>query len=232
MTPRHPLGFLFGALLWVAAGAAGAADRPYVGLQVHGMDAHIAAALGIGGPAAALVRDVDLEGPAALGGVRRGDVIVSLDGRTLGSFQDLVAAFGALDPGQAIKVGVWRTGGVTVLPLTVAAFPPARGVDRRAAGALPHLGLSMAAITRQARTDGAVAWATTGVLVTRAGKDATRTGGLARGDVIMQINQRPVWTPDQVLAAFAAAAKAKRDRVLVLVRGGDAEFRYILLPAR
>lgn len=237
MTRSTPRAFLFGLVLCLAAGiapsAGHAADpaRPYVGMQVHGMAPEISDALGINRPSAALVRDVDLDGPAARAGFRRGDVLVSLNGKGLDSFDDLITAFGGLKPGTDVLVGVWRKGRTQELGLTVATYPEARNITKGAAGTLPHLGLGLVTITEKERENFNLEWAITGVLVAHAGADNNRTADVARGDVIILVNQDPVWTPVQVLDAFAMAAQTGHDRVLVLVRG-PAGYRYVLLPTR
>ena len=49
--------------------------------------------------------------------------------------------------------------------------------------------------------------------------------GLIEGDVIMEINQRPVRTPKEAKAAVKEAKKSKRDSVLLLLsRAGDVRF--------
>ena len=51
--------------------------------------------------------------------------------------------------------------------------------------------------------------------------------GLQRGDLIIQINQRPVTTPAEAAAAVDDARKAGRDTVLLLVQRGANPARYI-----
>ena len=50
---------------------------------------------------------------------------------------------------------------------------------------------------------------------------------LQRGDLIVQINQRPVNTPAEAAAAVEDARKAGRDTVLLLVQRGPNPARYI-----
>ena len=59
-----------------------------------------------------------------------------------------------------------------------------------------------------------------------AGSDAA-TNGLQRGDIILQINQRPTVTPAEAAAAVDLARKAGRDTVLLLVQRGALPPRYV-----
>ena len=53
------------------------------------------------------------------------------------------------------------------------------------------------------------------------------TNGLQRGDIILQINQKPTTSPAEAAAAVDAARKAGRDTVLMLVQRGVTPPRYI-----
>lgn len=72
--------------------------------------------------AARRIRGVTLEavvadGPAARGGLRAGDVLVRVAGRSLESVDDLAAAMGSCRPGQTIEVVLLRTDPVARIPL-------------------------------------------------------------------------------------------------------------------
>jgi serine protease Do len=51
--------------------------------------------------------------------------------------------------------------------------------------------------------------------------------GLQRGDLIVSINNQPVTTPAQVIAAIDAARKAGRSSVLMLVKRGTAPEAFV-----
>ena len=52
---------------------------------------------------------------------------------------------------------------------------------------------------------------------------------LRRGDVVVQINQKPVWKPEQFLKAYSAAKKAGSPSLLMLVERSDG-FKFMLQP--
>jgi len=54
---------------------------------------------------------------------------------------------------------------------------------------------------------------------------------MKRGDVIVQVNQKDVWLPNQVITAYQDAKAAKRDRLLLLVERLGA-YEFMLLPVR
>jgi len=51
--------------------------------------------------------------------------------------------------------------------------------------------------------------------------------GLQRGDLIMSVNNQPVTTPAQVIAAVDAARKAGRSSVLLLIKRGTAPEGFV-----
>lgn len=54
---------------------------------------------------------------------------------------------------------------------------------------------------------------------------------LRRGDLVVQVNQEPVWQPKQLMARYQAAKAAGRKTLLLLVEG-SAGFPFSLLPVR
>lgn len=81
--------------------------RGWIGVVPRDLTAAEARQFGI--PAGAVVvRQVFAGSPAVQQGITRGDVITSLDGRSLRGAQDLMARIAMLQPGQGVRVGLWR----------------------------------------------------------------------------------------------------------------------------
>ncbi len=59
---------------------------------------------------AVLVADIYLNGPAHLGGVLPGDLIVAANGAALSSYDEWLAAVSNMEPGQPFRVGLLRDG--------------------------------------------------------------------------------------------------------------------------
>lgn len=89
----------------------GRVDRSfYTGLYVSEVDRGIARALGLGSPRGVLVRDVEPDSPAENAGMEPYDVIVSIDGESIRSHDDLAARLYDFRPGDRVRLGIIRDG--------------------------------------------------------------------------------------------------------------------------
>ena len=158
------------------------------------------------------INGVSPGGPAAEAGVQRGDVIVGIDGKTVATGRDIVAAMAGAEPGQKVVLELRRDGKpvkvvVTTRPMdqlfmagpgmgdfglgamrALPAMPPMHGM------ALAHgrhwllEDWSDAELVTLTPTLGRYFGADKGVLVARAPEDSTL--GLQDGDVIVAISGR------------------------------------------
>ncbi|MDD9877659.1 MAG: hypothetical protein OXR84_09500, partial [Magnetovibrio sp.] len=95
----------------------------------------------------------------------------------------------------------------------------------------PASGITLAAITQKIRKRFNIRWGTVGVLVTLIDPNFASRMLLERGDVIVQINQKDVWLPGQVKAAYDAAKEKQQQQLLMLIERADG-FRYMMLPVK
>ena len=107
------------------------------------------------------------------------------------------------------------------------------GTDNGAPGGVPAvsqnaLGLSLTTLTPDLARAASLPANAHGVVVTRVDPNSV-TGeiGFQRGDLIVSVNNQPVTSPGQVIAAIDAARKAGRPSVLLLVKRGNSPERFI-----
>lgn len=220
------------ALVILAGQAAPArAEIGFSGMQLQGLDERIAAALSMDEVEGVLVRDVALGGPADLGGIKRGDLIVWYAGSEVETFKQLVAVAQKTKVGQAVEVKVIRAGKTVTLNVKLGKKPESWKISKGEVAAIPGVGLTLAAVTPKIRKRFGLRWGATGVLVTLVDAEHADSQILERGDMIVQVNNKDVWKPKHVTTAYSAAKQAKRDRLLLLVeRLGN--FRYLLMPIK
>ena len=97
----------------------GDVNHPFLGLQPQPLTPEIARQLNVSTDAGVIALDVEEGGPAAIAGVRPGDVIVAVEGRAVRSVEDLLAALRNHRPGESVKVALERDGNKQELTVTL-----------------------------------------------------------------------------------------------------------------
>jgi serine protease Do len=104
-----------------------ASQQAWLGVETVSIDSMAtAAALGLDPTVrGAAIVGVIPTGPAAAAGIRAREVIVSFDGRPIGSAADLSTALAGFAPGQAVQVGLVATSGSRTVEVRLGQVPPA-----------------------------------------------------------------------------------------------------------
>ena len=100
----------------------GQVTRGWIGVEPQDLNPELAAAFGLK-PAAAksggvMIAGVLQNGPAAQAGIRPGDVITAVNGKTVGNVSQLLTAVAGLKPGTPAPLTVLREDGQTEIPVT------------------------------------------------------------------------------------------------------------------
>jgi serine protease Do len=130
----------------------GAVTRGWIGVQIQPVTDEVADSLGLPKPEGALVAEPQDGSPAVKAGIKAGDVIVSVDGKTVKDARDLAKRIGAMAPGATIKLEIVRNGKHETLDLKLGELPKEvrqakakAGEDHDKSGTdLPRLGLTLA----------------------------------------------------------------------------------------
>src|SRR4051812_597404 len=104
----------------------GQVTRGWIGVQIQPVTPEIAESLGMKKPAGALVAEPQKDGPAIKAGIQSGDVIATVDGKSVIDARDLARKIGGMAPGATVKVGILRGGEEKTLSLTLGELPNAR----------------------------------------------------------------------------------------------------------
>jgi serine protease Do len=200
--------------------------RPgWLGVKIQPVTLEMADALGLAEPHGSIVAWVLDGGPAARAGVLAGDIILRFNGQVPADERALLRAVVALRPGTGVTLGLWRNGREFDLPMTVDGWPEMVW-ERNIAPPRPNphlliprdLGLTGEALTDAERARNAIAPDVKGVLLTAVapGSEAARRG-LERGDVVTQVGETPVQTPDELQQAIDRARGEGRHFALLLL---------------
>jgi len=99
-------------------------DSGYLGVQVQRLSASLRRAKGIPETTeGTLVSSVEDQSPADESGLKRGDVILSVDHQGTPNPADLVRVVRSLDPGRRVSVQIWRDGVTRTYTLKVGSRP-------------------------------------------------------------------------------------------------------------
>ncbi|MFZ4689029.1 MAG: Do family serine endopeptidase [Polymorphobacter sp.] len=227
--------------------ATGTVKRGYLGVAIQPLSSDIAAGLNLPKDRGEIVATVEPSGPAAKAGIKQGDVIVRINGSDV-TFDNTLSYVVANTPiGSSVPIELIRDGQRRTINATIAQRPAESIVQARAGipadaddsadakspageATKASLGITLQPLTTQLRTQLGIPETVRGVVIAgiTPGSDAA-TNGLQRGDIILQINQKPTTSPAEAAAAVDAARKAGRDTVLMLVQRGKNPPRYICI---
>ena len=98
-------------------------DAAWLGISGEDLDAAIAQEQGIPVQGGALVTDIVPGGPAALVGIRTGDVITAADGNAVNNMSELSDQIAAHQPGEIVTLTIVRDGDEQQVPITLQAWP-------------------------------------------------------------------------------------------------------------
>ncbi len=207
----------------------GRVQRGQLGVTVQGVTSDVAASLGLKEVRGALVSEVAKGSPAEKAGVKRGDVIVSVDGAAVADGNTLRNRIAATKPGSTVALGLLRDGGEKTVRVQLRELPTARAAGEKAEPAEGgRLGLSVRPLTPEdARELGLES--RRGLLVAEvdpAGPAAA--AGLQPGDVIEEVDRKPVADATELRAAVKAAGD--RPALVLVSRKGTSLFLTIDPP--
>ncbi|MGE0668893.1 MAG: DegQ family serine endoprotease [Sphingomonadales bacterium] len=194
----------------------GEVQRGQIGVTIQDITPELAQAMQLKPWSGALVANVLRGSPAERAGLRAGDVITSLDGEEITGGTKLRNRVGLMRPGETIKLQVLRDGKTMDITLELASRQDASG--QQALGDR-FAGMSVTPIPEAHPLAGELR----GLYVegvSRGSKAAE--AGIRGGDIIIEVDRRPVETPDDLRRAEAAAAG--RPMLLHIVRGSGSLF--------
>jgi serine protease Do len=179
--------------------AHGKVVRGYVGIGIQDLTPGLADTFGLKVTSGALVTNVQPNSPGARAGLKSGDVVTAINGQPVDSASSLKLAVGETSPGTKLSLDVLHDGTPEQVSVTTANKVPGDrrdGDDSGAAsaddqGALN--GVDVGDIDAGARRDLNLPEDVSGAVITRVDPEsASARSGLREGDVILEINRKPV----------------------------------------
>ncbi len=220
----------------------GRVRRGWLGVNIQQVTDELAEALGLrGGARGALVARAQEGGPAAAGGIQNGDVVLKFNNQDVREMRNLPRIVAETAVGTVAPVVVWRGGKEETVNVTVAELP----ADVQAAAATPTaprpqsttvelagLGLKVSGMTPELRERFSIRPERQGVVITEVtagGAGAERE--LRAGDVIVEVQQERVTTPQDLSERIERLRRQNRASALLLIEGAQGQ-RWVPLRLR
>jgi len=204
----------------------GKVTRSRIGISIQDVSAQLAESFGLDRPRGALVGMVEENGPGEKGGVKPGDVILSVDGTPIDTSAQVPGLIANKKPGSNVSLEVWREGATKKLNVHPEELKEkgerVASNDSADKDEADKLGLAVRPLQpdekREANTQGS--------LVVENVEGPAQEAGVQPGDIILGVNGKSVKTLDDL----RSAAKKRNGKVVALLI--ERENAQIFLPIR
>ncbi len=201
--------------------------RPWLGAELQPVTQDIADSLGLDRPLGALVRSLHEDSPLVAAGLKRGDVVLALDGREIDGPKELTFRFATKSVGGTAELSYWRGG--ERHEAEIALISPPESTPRKETtirGRTPFSGLIVANLSPALADELRLSSDSEGVAVIDIAGGPARRVGFKKGDIVLEINDRKIERVDDMLAAVDEDARRwqfairRKGRVIKTTIGG------------
>ncbi len=191
--------------------------RGWLGVLIQKITPELKEKLHLKDEKGALVADVTPGGPADKAGIKRGDVIISFDGKDIREMNDLPYIVGTTPVGKVVKVEIIRKGKKKVFQVKVGQMKEGeeKGVIQ-GESAKPKLGLSVEELTPALAKQFGISDTSGLVVVDVESNSPAREAGIRPGDLILEIDQEPIKDLDSFNKKIQKYKKG--DTILFLIK--------------
>jgi serine protease Do len=207
----------------------GVVHHGYLGVGLNDVTPDNAKFFNLTGNTGALIASVTPDSPASRAGLKEGDVVTGVNGHPVENGGDLQVVVSEEAPGSKIKLDVMRNGRPEQIDLTVGEYHKNQEVAAAATDESGHarLGIAISDLTPDVRQQLQLGSDVQGVAVAQVQPGSpAEDAGLTGGDVIMEVNRKPVTSAEQ----FRNEVKqlpAGKDMLLRVWANGGTTFRVV-----
>ena len=207
----------------------GKVEHGYMGIGISDVTPEQAKFFNVTKATGAVVTQVEPGSPAEKAGLKVGDVITEVNGKTVNDAGELQVAVGMKQPGASLELKVLRDGNPKDLSVTLEAFG-ARNKEQKTASdesGRPRWGIGLADLTPELRQELQLNDNVNGAVVAQVAPGSSAdNAGLQRGDVITEVNRKPVRSADDVKKALGDLPPGS-DALVLVYSGGGSTFRVL-----
>jgi serine protease Do/serine protease DegQ len=167
----------------------GTVRRGYLGVTIRDLTNELAEAFGAPSSNGVLIETVQDNSPASRAGIRRGDIVTSIDGVRLATVAELRLKVAAVRPGTEVTVELLRGGEAMELPVVIGNLDDPMAVVGPQESPLD--GIAMQPVSPELRDQFRMD-EERGVVVTEVSPRSRYSSALTPGMVILEVNDQPV----------------------------------------
>ena len=208
----------------------GTVHHGYLGISMNDVTPDNSTFFNLPDATGAIVSQITPDSPASQAGLKSGDVLRELNGTRIKNGSQLQVVVSQTAPGTDIKLGILRNGKPETLTVKVGEFKGEKQVAENEGGGTHQrgkLGLSVDNLTQDARQQLNIPSSVHGAAVASVRPASPADdAGLAPGDVIEEVNRKPVENAQQFADDVHAVPEGKDILLLVWSHGG-ASYRVL-----
>ena len=193
--------------------------RPWLGAKLQVVTADIADSMGLKRPTGALIANVAPNSPAARGGLKAGDLIVSVDGQDIEDPNAFDYRFATKALGGSAKLGVLRGGREQAVTIALQSAPETPRDEIVIRSRSPFSGVKIANLSPALADELQVRNAEEGVVIVDVDSGSYASNlGFQRGDVIQEVNGERIMKTRDLERLSGVANRSWR---IIILRGGQ-----------
>ncbi len=221
----------------------GKVSRGYIDVTLGNVNPDTASMLGLKDNHGAVIGHVGNGGPGDKAGLKQGDIIVSIDGKTINDANDATMDVVAHQPGDTISINVVRDGKPVSARVTLGQRPTGlqaengdNGNDNNSSNdsddnnsdSATIRGVHVGALTPDVAQQLNVSPNTKGVVVTNVDPDSPAVDTLGQGVIIVAVNHEPV----KSISDFKRLMKDSQGKAALITYMFNGSMGYAAIPAK
>jgi len=214
--------------------ADGKVNRGWLGVSIQDINPSLAKALNLNPAKGALISEIFERSPAEKGGIKVGDVVISINGKSIADANDLRNTVAGLRPGESANFEVLREGKNLKLKINIAlrdennlagTDPKSKESKKETDSSKNEWGIQAVELTKAQKKEAGLPESSIGVLVASVvEKSLADKAGIRKGDIILVANNKPMNSLKDFNAVFGENTKT----MLLLIRRAGGQFYTVL----
>ena len=212
----------------------GKVERGWLGVKVQYVDDKIAKGLGLGRPRGALVAEIVNNSPASKAGIKIGDLITEVDGKTIVNMNKLPMIVSTIPVNKKVNIKIIRDGKEKVLK-TVIEKPKndiiaSSKVSKKDDLVAEKIGANISDITNNLREQYHIPKSMKGAVIIGLQRNSKlRLLGVKVGDCITMVNQTPINSAKDFYNTLDKLVKNKAPNAVLLFKKGNSSSRFAVI---